>query len=108
MPRRPMRPCPSPGCHILVRGGERCPVHGRDDRPSSHKRGYGKPWRVIRDAYLTKHPWCERKDCHKGATDVDHIVSRSKGGTDDDSNLMALCHSHHSHKTATKDGGFGR
>lgn len=108
MPRRPMRPCPFPGCHLLVRGGSRCPVHGKDRRPSAHKRGYGKPWQVIRDAYLATYPRCEREDCDEASTDCDHIVPRRKGGTDDDSNLMAMCHSHHSHKTAVEDGGFGR
>lgn len=42
------------------------------------------------------------------ATDVDHIVPREQGGSDQWSNLQALCHSCHSKKTATEDGGFGR
>jgi hypothetical protein len=41
------------------------------------------------------------------ATDVDHIIAKSKGGTDAYSNLQSLCHRCHSQKTATIDGGFG-
>lgn len=40
--------------------------------------------------------------------DVDHIDGSGPRGDNSDANLMALCHSHHSRKTALKDGGFGR
>ncbi|GEB79233.1 hypothetical protein DDE01_06480 [Desulfovibrio desulfuricans] len=40
------------------------------------------------------------------ATDVDHIVSRAQGGTDDRANLQPLCHACHSRKTAQQDGGL--
>lgn len=39
------------------------------------------------------------------ATDVDHIISRAKGGTDERSNLQPLCHACHSEKTNREDGG---
>jgi 5-methylcytosine-specific restriction endonuclease McrA len=62
---------------------------------------------VIRDAYLKVHPICELPGCGQPASDVDHRLSRRRGGTDDWSNLQALCHRHHSAKTAAEDGGFG-
>jgi 5-methylcytosine-specific restriction protein A len=51
---------------------------------------------------------CQAPGCDQAATDVDHIVSKAKGGTDAGTNLQSLCHSHHSMKTAREDGGFGR
>jgi 5-methylcytosine-specific restriction protein A len=59
---------------------------------------------------LRRFPWCvvcQAEGKTTRATDVDHIVPRRQGGTDDQSNLMPLCHSHHSQKTAMNDGGFG-
>ena len=42
-------------------------------------------------------PWC--RTCGAPATDVDHIVRRNYGGSEDDSNLQSLCHPCHSSKT---------
>jgi 5-methylcytosine-specific restriction protein A len=48
--------------------------------------------------------------CGARATDVDHIIAHR--GDDrlrlDPANLQSFCHAHHSSKTATEDGGFGR
>jgi 5-methylcytosine-specific restriction protein A len=60
---------------------------------------------VIRDAFLKARPFCEL--CGAPSTDVDHRVPRRRGGTDHWANLQALCHPHHSAKTAREDGGFG-
>lgn len=75
-------------------------------RASSAARGYGGRWRKIRDAVLRREPLC--RSCRLlgldvEATDVDHIVPRARGGTDEASNLQPLCHSCHSKKTATED-----
>ena len=62
--------------------------------------------------YLAKHPLCvhcQREGRVQAATDVDHIVPHS-GDMElfwDSSNWQGLCHSHHSIKTATEDGGWG-
>ncbi|MFE3122348.1 HNH endonuclease [Streptomyces hydrogenans] len=37
--------------------------------------------------------------CGEPANHVDHIVPAHLGGTDDESNLQALCEWHHNHKT---------
>jgi hypothetical protein len=51
-------------------------------------------------------PFCR---CGYGqpATDVDHILPRRAGGSDEHGNLQSLAHGHHSRKTALRDGGFG-
>ena len=112
-PTMPKGPCSHPGCPGRAVSHGRCYEHAmisnqqyEQARLSATDRGYGYAWRKIRDAYLRDHPDCEV--CGDVATDVDHIVSRRRGGTDDDSNLMSLCHTHHSRKTAQQDGRWGK
>ncbi len=82
------------------------PAGHQPPRATSAERGYGHSWRKLRAAYLASHPVCQH--CQKvAATDVDHILPRRKGGTDDEWNLQALCHACHSRKTVKEDGGFG-
>ena len=77
-------------------------------RPSSARRGYGRRWRKLRCIFLLENPLCaDPFGLHDGkpvpATDVDHIVPKSRGGTDDWTNLQPLCHSCHSKKTAMEN-----
>lgn len=79
-------------------------------RPSAARRGYDSVWRRIRLEFLRRHPLCA--ECGRAgrtvpATDVDHRVPLRRGGTNDPANLQALCHEHHSRKTAREDGRFG-
>ncbi len=68
-----------------------------------------KTWRRFRASVLQARPICEVPGCDIVATNVDHIVPRSRGGADfDPANVQALCASCHSAKTAIRDGGFGR
>jgi 5-methylcytosine-specific restriction protein A len=104
MPDKPLKPCAIRGCSrpAVVMG--RCLEHNRErrhqldqGRPSASERGYGKAWRVIRAEFLAAHPVCIR--CGGEATEVDHIVPKVQGGTDDWNNLQAFCKSHHTGKT---------
>lgn len=113
MTRRPARPCPRPGCPGLVRAGT-CSVCGpsqrtqraRDydaERGNAHQRGYGARWQKLRGAYLRANPLCV--DCAQhgrttAANEVDHILPKRLGGTDEWENLQPLCKSCHSRKTA--------
>lgn len=114
MPNRSARPCGKPGCSRLARGaGSRCADHAREReqaRGTAKVRGYGADWRTLRAAHLRAHPSCSHPECDMLATDVDHLTPHR--GDDalrlDPDNLQSLCHSHHSSKTATQDGGFGR
>jgi 5-methylcytosine-specific restriction protein A len=106
---RPLHVCAEPGCSELC-AGTYCEQHARpktprarDTRGSSTARGYGYQWQQTRAAFLKAYPWCMAAGCTKPATDVDHVTALAKGGTSDWDNLQALCHEHHSRKTARHD-----
>ena len=46
-------------------------------------------------------PRCSPTGCRRPSTEADHIVEKSRGGTDDVSNGQGLCSSCHQHKTLT-------
>jgi len=103
--------CAEEGCgELVVRG--RCEAHERAHKDRVNRRvGPAREthvlrevpnWRRIRANYLRRHPVCEEAGCTREATDVHHKVDRSEGGRSDDSNLEALCHSHHSSVTASR------
>ena len=119
MPLAPLRPCPTPRCSTLTRGGKceahRTQVRQESDqrRGSAAERGYNWTWHKARTAYLLQHPLCT--DCTKdgrtvSATVVDHIIPH-QGQADplfwDVTNWSAKCKRHHDEKTARQDGGFG-
>lgn len=83
----------------------RADAHREHDqaRGSAAARGYGRRWQRLRMLVLHEQPVCETPGCTQMATDVDHIVAKAKGGTDDRTNLRALCHSCHSRKTGRED-----
>lgn len=107
MPPKAKRPCRSPMCpaktqnasgycstHIHLASGWNAP-----GRKTAEDRGYGTHWRRIRRQVLERdRHMCMCDDC-KGrrlpASEVDHKVPKSAGGTDDFSNLQAMndvCH----------------
>lgn len=108
-PMRAARVCSKPGCPELAHGGgSMCAAHARAmdlARGTPVERGYGAAWRRISHAFLTAHPVCV---CGKPSQHTDHIIAKRNGGTDDPSNLQALCHSCHSRKTAIRDSDFAR
>jgi 5-methylcytosine-specific restriction protein A len=81
----------------------------REDRSgSTTSRNYGHAWRIKRARILKRdHYLCQ--SCAKigrvtSASEVDHVVSRANGGTEDDDNLQSLCNPCHKAKTATEKG----
>jgi 5-methylcytosine-specific restriction protein A len=62
-------------------------------RSSSSERGYDSKWRSIRDKYLCAHPICMM--CGAKATIPHHIIAKRDGGTNDESNLLAVCENCH-------------
>ena len=122
MPVRSGRACSYPGCPAVVHGQRFCQQHAvqierqyqaqlDDRRGSSSQRGYGAQWRKARTMFLAEHPLCvdpygdhARQGQVVPATDVDHILPRRQGGSNDASNLQALCHVCHSKKTSLEVG----
>jgi 5-methylcytosine-specific restriction protein A len=66
---------------------------------SSAARGYGAPWRKKRARILQREGYLCQVCRLRDATDVDHIVPKFKGGTDEDRNLQAICDGCHKVKT---------
>jgi 5-methylcytosine-specific restriction protein A len=59
--------------------------------------GYGRRWQKLRLMILREHPLCVA--CGLPASEVDHKIPKARGGSDDASNLQALCKACHSRKT---------
>lgn len=114
MPTRAGRPCPSPGCPRVVRGGKRyCDEHQAEEyrrqderRGTATQRGYGAGWRDKRDYFIAQNPVCER--CGRSAATVaHHVVRKRDGGSDDPINLKALCQLCHAQVHAAAKELFG-
>jgi 5-methylcytosine-specific restriction protein A len=102
-----LRPCLV--CGTLNRGVSRCPGSDHDygwPRASATSRGYGSAWAPLRKQVLIEERACRICGSTK-ALEVDHILNRARGGTEDRSNLQALCKACHSLKTH-REGSVGR
>lgn len=114
MPQQAARPCNKAGgrCTGLVRDGV-CSVCGSQrgykdraydsQRGTAHQRGYGANWKKVRRMQLAHEPLC--RDCKAEGVvtmgvEVHHIQAKRDGGEDSFENLMTLCKSHHSQRTA--------
>ncbi len=103
-------PCREPLCPRAAVRAARCTEHNREyeqQRGSAAARGYGSAWQRLRKAILARDRICTAHGCSQPSTQIDHIVSRSHGGTDDPTNLHGLCRRHHSSKTAREDSRWG-
>ena len=103
--RKPKKPCRYPGCSALT-DESYCPEHkrlvaaqyNRYERTPEMKKRYNGVWPAIRRRYIAAHPLCEmcrREGRITPAAEVHHILPVSQGGTNEASNLMALCQSCH-------------
>lgn len=111
MPPKAKRPCRAPMCPGKTQAASGyCDAHthlaigwSSQARGTAEQRGYGWEWRKKRAAVLKRDRYlCQCSDC-KGrclpASEVDHIVPKHLGGTDDFSNLAAINEDCHKAKT---------
>lgn len=78
-------------------------------RGTRQERGYGAAWERQRARILERdgglcQPCLRHGLVHVGK-DVDHVVPRQRGGTEDDSNLQTICRPVHKAKTAAEAQG---
>lgn len=112
MPPRIKQICRAKGCHALTDApGGYCSEHTGQAvgwrrvaaKSSSSERGYGASWRKRRERIMQRDRGlcqpCIRKGIITSAYAVDHIVPKAAGGTDDDTNLEAICRCCHKQKT---------
>lgn len=108
--------CRHPGCNRLVDIAGYCELHSQDatgwfrtSKGNSSARGYGGRWRLLRRQVLERDSYlcceCGRAGRIAAASEVDHIVPKSQGGTDDLSNLQSLCPRCHRAKTQQESRG---
>jgi len=101
------RPCTHPMCTKYAAKKGRCNDHKIEawnhNGKSSNERGYGHKWRKLKvrvlqeDGHLCQP--CIRDGIFTKAVDVDHIINKAKGGTDQRRNLESICKSCHDIKT---------
>ena len=106
MPSAAPKPCSYAGCGRLVRGGgSRCEAHPVEvwaKRDNSPKRITGRRLQAARAELFRRCPLCvecEARDIVSQATQRDHTVPLSEGGTDTDDNVQALCDECHEAKS---------
>jgi 5-methylcytosine-specific restriction enzyme A len=72
-------------------------------KASRHERGYGTAWNKIRNAVMQRDQHlcqpCLMMGRPTPAREVDHIIPKSQGGTDDMDNLQCICTECHKDKT---------
>lgn len=108
MPHAAPKPCPNHPAVLLGPNQKcpHCPTHkwGNDrERGNRHERGYGNAWERLRAIVLARDNYlcqvCLEDYKITPATEVDHIIPKSKGGTDDPDNLQSICTDCHRVKT---------
>jgi 5-methylcytosine-specific restriction protein A len=77
-------------------------------KESASSRGYGSAWRKLRNRIMQRDnelcQVCIKRNLLTKAREVDHILSKADGGTDDESNLQSICLACHSRKSIEERG----
>ena len=106
MPYAAKKICTAAACRKFAVSGGRCKDHQRkpwDHKKSRHERGYDNNWYKLRAEILTRDSnlcqACLKDGIYTPATQVDHIIPKSEGGTNDRSNLQSICKKCHDTKS---------
>ena len=113
MPKAPPTPCRAPRCREMASKSGMCAKHYvkpkawvSSEGKSASERGYGPKWRktrkriLIRDSYLCQE--CKRGGIVTLAREVDHVLNKAAGGSEEDSNLESICITCHKKKTLSE------
>jgi 5-methylcytosine-specific restriction endonuclease McrA len=103
----PVKLCAHPSCPSPATYRGRCAEHARTTNRDSHSKNRriynSKRWQMARRGVLSEQPLCPGvfdESCGRIATDVHHIKDIDDGGDPwARTNLVALCHAHHSQIT---------
>lgn len=98
-----------------IGGGTARGAWSHPGRESRQARGYGAAWDRLRRQVLQRDcgvcQACARVGLFHPGSEVDHIVPKAEGGTDDLSNLQTICTEQHRLKTQAESararGGGG-
>ena len=104
MPRAPKRCVVSPCPKRAVLGG-RCPEHQISERyiaawEGSSRQTSSQAWRILRKQIIQRDGAICQMCGAPDSVQVDHILNKARGGTDDPDNLQILCDTCHSRKSA--------
>lgn len=80
-----------------------------DHKLTNTQRGYGAKWRKLRKRVMDRDSWlcqvCLKAGRITPATEVDHIIPKSKGGDDSMHNLQGICRADHQAKSQREASG---
>ncbi|OOS05970.1 HNH endonuclease [Moraxella cuniculi] len=84
------------------------PAASHQQKPSWGKSRGGRPWRRLRQQILLRDRYtCQI--CHRvgGRLELDHVINKANGGSDNQENLQILCHDCHQQKTKAESMAGG-
>ena len=108
MPSLPPKQCSSALCREYTTTSGRCDKHQRkpwasNEGKTSTQRGYGAAWRKVRATALKRDKHlcqvCLKQGRYIEGREVDHIINKAQGGTDNLTNLQTICTPCHKAKT---------